>query len=385
VNFLTQEGKVLIKFGFVWFVSVLVMSVVIDSFFVLKYNGNRGAVLFLASLLINMPGTCILLYSGVKRMRSCNVEDRIREGLKIQLFGIFWLFFWTILPYVFTYSTLPLQNTSSIYLLIAIPGSIVSIAIGRWSSHINVRQEWEDLSDAQKALDMKRTRFEEQQKSFHVERERLSQYDEELRRRKEDLIVQNEELERRNYETQRQQKELKKQHKGLQKIQDDTTCKIKDMETQQIEIKKARDELEKTWSELEDAVKKNPFKLFIKEKLKKEIFIQEIEELKMTKPGDVLFINTEADKVVLNIREELKREIENTEDEYYYEAFLEHFKKTNGDKTEYDRIRIKYNPTIHVQSDRRNKEWAERRRFDLSKIEKLSIKEKKSIGITCEE
>jgi chromosome segregation ATPase len=318
-------------------------------------------------------------------MRSCNVEDRRREGLKIQLFGIFWLFFWTILPYVFTYSTLPLQNTPSISLLIAIPGSIVSIAIGRWSSHINVRQEWEDLSDAQKALDMKRTRFEEQQKSFHVERERLSQYDEELRRRKEDLIVQNEELERRNYETQRQQKELKKQHKGLQKIQDDTTCKIKDMETQQIEIKKARDELEKTWSELEDAVKKKPFKLFIKEKLKKEIFIQEIEELKMTKPGDVLFISTEADKAVLNIREELKREIENTEDEYYYEAFLEHFKKTNGDKTEYDRIRIKYNPTIHVQSDRRNKEWAERRRFDLSKIEKLSIKEKKSIGITCEE
>jgi hypothetical protein len=248
-----------------------------------------------------------------------------------------------------------------------------------------VRQEWEDLSDAQKALDMKRSQFEEQQKFFRVERERLSQYDEELRRKKEDLIVQNEELERQNYETQRQQKELKKQHKGLQKIQDDTTCKIKDMETQQIEIKKARDELEKTWSELEDAVKKKPFKLFIKEKLKKEIFIQEIEELKMTKPGDVLFISTEADKAVLNIREELKREIENTEDEYYYEAFLEHFKKTNGDKTEYDRIRIKYNPTIHVQSDRRNKEWAERRRFDLSKIEKLSIKEKKSIGITCEE
>jgi predicted RNase H-like nuclease (RuvC/YqgF family) len=232
---------------------------------------------------------------------------------------------------------------------------------------------------------MERSQFDEQQKSLRVERERLSEYGEELRRKKEELIKQDEELIKQYYETQKQQKELKKQHKGLEKIQNDATVKIQDMEMQQVEIQKARHELEKTWSELEDAVKKNPFKLFIKEKLKKEIFVKEIEELKIAKPGDVLFISTEADKVVLNIREELKKEIANMEDEYYYDAFLEHFRNTNGDKNEYDRIRVKYNPTIHVQADRRNKEWAERRRFDLSKIEKLSIKEKKSIDITYDD
>jgi predicted RNase H-like nuclease (RuvC/YqgF family) len=262
-------------------------------------------------------------------------------------------------------------------LLIAIPGSVAIITIGRLSSHINVRQEWEDLSDDQKTLDRERSQFEEQQKSFSIEREWLSQKKEELARQNEELMIQKKTLIKQNDETQKQQKELKKQHKGLEKIQNDTTVKIKDMEVQQIEIQKAREELEKTWNELEDAVKKNPFKLFIKEKLTKDIFVQEIEELKMAKPGDVLFINTEADKVVSNIREELKKEIANMEDGYYYEAFCEHFKNTNGDKIEYDRIRVKYNPTIHVQADRRNKEWAERRRFDLSKIEKLSIRDKK--------
>lgn len=378
-NSLTQEGKVLIKFGFIWSISIFMISAIADELFVLQYDGNRGAILFLASLLINMPGTCALLYSGVKCMKSCNVEDRRREGKKIQLFGVFWFFFWIILPlpHVITYSILPLQSTLSTFLLIAIPGSVVIITIGIWSSHINVKQGWEDLSDAQKALGMERSQFEEQEKYLSIERERLNQQKEELSIKREELIRKKEELIRQNDETQQQQKELKKQHKGLQKIKDDTTGKIKDMEVQQIEIKKAREELEKTWNELEDAVKKNPFKLFIKEKLTKDIFVQEIEELKMAKPGDVLFINTEADKVVLNIREELKKEIANMEDGYYYEAFLEHFKNTNGDKIEYDRIRVKYNPTIHVQADRRNKEWAERRRFDLSKIEKLSIRDKK--------
>ena len=53
---------------------------------------------------------------------------------------------------------------------------------------------------------------------------------------------------------------------------------------------------------------------------------------------------------------------------------MEYFKNEDGDKAKYYKIRAKYNHTIHVMSDRRNKEWAEKRRFELSKIEKMAKK-----------
>lgn len=361
---LTEKGKTFIKFGFMWFVLVLIMSIIVDlafthPYFSPSYTGDRGAFIFLITLFFNMPGTFIWFYLGARKLKSCDIDTRITEGKNIISFGIFWLIFWIIAPYVLVYfGDLTIEGAqSSIILLVAIPGAAIDIIIGNWSSRIDVRQGWEDLNDAQKTFNREKIGLEEQLKKLSIE---MSVFD----GQKEELL--------------RQQEESKKQKKELKKLRDDTSAKIKDLEKQDKEIRKARGELETTWRELEDTIKKTPFKLFISEKLDKDVFVREIEELKRSKPGDVSLIKTEADKIISDIKEELKREITNVEDEYYHQAFLEHFKKSNGDSTEHDRVRIKYNPTIHTQSDRRNKEWAEKRRFELSKIEK-SIKIERAV------
>jgi uncharacterized membrane-anchored protein YhcB (DUF1043 family) len=306
-----------------------------------------------------MPGTFILFYVGARTLKLCDIESQVIEGRKIMYFGVFWFFFWIISPYVLTYlNIITLTGVNSVsLLLVAIPGTIVDIAIGNWSAKINVSKGWKDLDSAQKSFNAEKIRLDEQKRQIDKEVSELNEL-------KGHLLG--------------ERKELGKENKELQKIKNDTNNKIKDLGVQQKEISKAREELESTWNDLKDTINKNPFKLFIKEKLNKDIFVKEIEELKKARPGDISSIRTSADSVILNIHEELKREISNVEDEYYIKAFYEHFKKSNGDSNEYDRIRIKYNPTIHVQIDRRNKEWAEKRRFELSKIEK-SMKEEKSM------
>ncbi len=363
VDPLTKKGKVFIRYSFAWFVSIFIISALLDFWLTSSNVINRGTVIFVMTLIVNMPGTLILSYMGAKDLKSCGIDDRIAEGIKITLFGIFWFCFWIILSTAFTDSNfITTKDASLAFLIIAIPGAIINIIIGRWLTKIDVKKELEDLSNAQKIFNKEKTDLESQWTFLRIEKDYINTQKEELQKQKEDFWY--------------QQKESRKQQKELQELRDDNTNKIKEMECQQKEITKARDELEDTWKELEDTVKKNPFKLFISEKLSKDIFIKEIKELKKAKPGDVSSIKTGADQIISDIKQELQREITNIEDERYHEAFSEYFKSINGDKTEHDRIRIKYNPTIHVQVDRRNKEWAERRRFDLSKIEKLMKEEK---------
>lgn len=357
-NSLTEKGKAFIKFSFLWFVLVFIISNIMDIWLTSSSKINGGDLIFTMALLANMPGTLVLSFIGAKRLKSSDIETRVIEGKKIINFSIFWLFFWAIFPRVLSYyGIIVSKDLTSTYLtfllLIAIPGSAFNIIIGRWLSKIDVNQGWKELDLAQKSFEKKEIRLEEQRIQINREASELNEL-------KENLL--------------KQKKESTKEKKEIQKIRDDATNKIQDLGVQQKEIKKARDELELTWNELKDTINENPFKLFIKEKLSKETFVKEIEELKKAKPGDISSIRTSADQVIYDIKEELKKEIVKVEDEYYVNAFYEHFKKSNGDSIEYDRIRIRYNPTIHVQIDRRNKEWAEKRRFELSKIEK-SIKE----------
>lgn len=361
---LTEKGKSFINFGITWFISALIISFLLELWLTGTNKGLQiGANTFFITTFLNMPGTSILLYIGAKRLKSCDLETQIIEGRKIIYFGIFWLVFWILLPIALISLGIAENDTFGMFLLfVAMPGMVINVIIGKWCSRINVKKGWEDLNDAQKKFNAELNKFDRQQ-------EKLDAYKDKLYEKQDELNSQQNELDA-------QQKVLWKQEKELQKLKDDIARKAKALNMQQEEIQRARGELETTWSALEEAIKKTPFNLFIKEKLNKDIFIKEIGELKRARPGDVSSIKTKADQIISGIKEELNKEITNIEDEYYYKAFLEYFKSIDGDQTEYDRIRIKYNPTIHIQADRRNKAWAERRRFDLSKIEK-SMKEEK--------
>ena len=359
---LTEKGKAFIKFSFIWFVLVFIISNILDIWLTSSSKINGGDLIFTMTLLVSMPGVLVLSFNGAKKLKSSDIETKVVEAKNIINFGIFWLIFWAIFPRVLMYygiivSKDPTSEYLAFLLIVAIPGSIVNIIIGKWLSKIDVKQGWEELAHAKKLFDKEKVRLDEQKRQIDRETSEVSELKAQLSR---------------------ERKELDKESKELQKIKNDTNNKIKVLEVQQKDISKARDELESTWNQLKDTIDKNPFKLFIKEKLNKDVFVKEIEELKKARPGDISSIRTKADSVILGIHEELKREISTIEDEYYVKAFYEHFKKSNGDLTEYDRIRTRYNPTIHVQVDRRNKEWAEKRRFELSKIEK-SMKEEMSM------
>ncbi len=357
-NSLTEKGKAYIKFSIIWFVSIFIISIIMDLWLTSLGKIIGGELILPMTLLLNMPGMLFLSYVGAKKLKSSDIESRVIEGKKIINFGIIWLIFWAIfswalIDYGIVITKDPISEYLAFLLAVAIPGSSFNIIIGRRLSKIDAKQGWKDLDRAQKLFNKEKVRLDEQKKQIEKEASEVFEL-------KANLL--------------REQKELGKETKELQNIKSDTNNKIKILEEQQKEINKARNELESTWNQLKDTIDKNPFKLFIKEKLNKDIFVKEIEELKKARPGDISSIRTSADSVILNIHEELKREISTVEDEYYIKAFYEHFKKSNGDSMEYDRIRTRYNPTIHVQVDRRNKEWAEKRRFELSKIEK-SMKE----------
>lgn len=351
-NSLIEKGETYIKIGVVWFISILIISVIIDLSLTHYFpdSWSKGIGVFLITTFINMPGTSILFYIGVKKLRSCElIENRVREGRKIMYFGTFWLFFWMVISIIFIQSN-TVKNDIGILMVFAvtIPGTIANMAIGRWSSKVDLKQGWEYLNDAQKTLNIEKDRLKRQQEDIQNKKNRLEW----------------------------QQIDVQKQLKDLQKLKKDISTKKKELEKQQEELDKqqediqsARSGLETTWNELENIIE-NPFPFLLKKKLHKEVFLAEINQLKGTRPGDVSSIETGADKIILDIKKSLNNEIINAEDQYYREAFLEYFKNNDHDSTEYDRIRTKYNPTIHT-TERRNREWAEKRRFELSKIEKL--------------
>jgi len=134
----TEEGSATITFGIVWFILVLVISLVID---VLSNKGGEG--LFIFTLICNLPGTFIILYIGAGKFRSKanigDINDQILEGRKIKYFATFWLFFWPMLYIILLYLGIS-KNPDNIFLsfiLIAIPGMFSGMMISRWLSKVN--------------------------------------------------------------------------------------------------------------------------------------------------------------------------------------------------------------------------------------------------------
>lgn len=347
-NYLIEKGKALVKFGIVWFVLIFIISVLIELLSAHYHfiDLPKGGGMLFISLFVNMPGTSILLFAGARKLRSCElIENKVIEGRKIIYFGIFWFFFWIISPFILELMSIIDSGSFMTFILVSVPGTITNIAIGRWSSKIDLKKGWEYLNDAQKTLNIE----------------------------KDSLKRQREDIQNANGQLSQQQADVQKQLKDLQKLKKDISTKKKELEKQQKDIQSARSGLETTWNELED-IMENPFPFILKKKLHKDVFLAEINQLKRTRPGDISSIETDVDKVISDIKKNLNNEIINTEDQYYREAFLEYFKDNGHDITEYDRVRTKYNPTIHT-TERRNREWAEKRRFELSKIEKLMDEE----------
>lgn len=364
-KYIENKAKTFIRLGFLWSILIFVVSVIID-YVTPSDISNKGAFVFFMAIILNIPGTSLFFYSGARKLRNCDMtclaETKIMESRKIIYFGIFWLFFWMILSYIFLQYDIITGDVFPVFILfIGIPGTFIYSIIGYWSSRIDVTKGWKELSDAQKKFNQEKTELEKIREKLSIKKEELLYLEREHDKRSEKLDIRT--------------KELEKEQKSLKKLKEDNNTKITEIETQKKDIEKARSELQATWGELESTIKENPFKLFLSDKLGKDIFIKEIEEFKKTKPGDVSSIKTDADKVIYDIQAQFRNEISKFEDEKYSEAFYDYF-KMKKDAAEQDRIRIKYNPTIHNQEERRNKEWAERRRFNITKIEKIMESEK---------
>lgn len=361
-----EKGKVLISLGMIWSASIFVISILLDLLLTYTWDGYRqegsGIVIPLATFL-NMVVTYILFCAGGHTLKS-DIEVQKVEGRKIIYFGILWGSIWTIFSVVLSSSSfIVVKDSSYMFPLIAVLGIVANVVIGQWVSRVDVKKGWEYLSDAQKELNLEKERLEDLRETIKAEENGCKRQQQEILKQQEDV--------------QKQKRDIQKHKKDVQKIKDGVSQEIAEMKKQDKDIKKAREQLEITWKELEETMK-SPFRLFLKKKLDKKVFLAEIEELKAARPGDISVINTRADKIISNVKkeleEQLKTDIVNIEDEYYYEAFLEYFKNEDGDKAKYDKIRAKYNPTIHIMTDRRNREWAEKRRFELSKIEKSAKK-----------
>lgn len=345
-----DKGKAIIKFGMIWFVSIFILSILIDVLFTQYYQNDnwvKGSSIFVITTFINMPGTSLLFHNGVEKLILYDqIEYRIKEGRKIIYFGIFWFFFWIFVPIILIQLKVIENDVGmSIAFIVPLSGLTINLIIGRWSSKIDVKKGWEYLNDAQKKLNVEKDKLKEHQKDIQYKLSQLEQQDTNLRSHL---------------------KELKSTEHRI-------SLKQKILEDQERDIRRAREGIQSAYNELEKILD-NPFPFFISKRLHKNIFLTEIDQLKKTKPGDISSIETDADKIISEIEKKLKDEIINIEDQYYQNAFLEYFKNDGHDIHEYDRIRTKYNPTIHM-TGRRNRKWAEKRRFELSRIEKL-LKEK---------
>lgn len=121
-------GRAFIKLGIAWFILISFISLILDLLFV-PYD-IRGLFILFISLFLTLPGTCILVGLGTKRLKSCDDENQIREGRKIIYFGILWLIFWLFLPFIINTSD-TILTFFMLLLLVAIPGAVTIITFGR--------------------------------------------------------------------------------------------------------------------------------------------------------------------------------------------------------------------------------------------------------------
>ena len=309
-----DKGRAFIKFGIAWFIVIFVLSVIID-LSLMGYR-DRGAGIFLLSLFLNLPGTCILIGLGAKKLKSCEEKNLPREGRKIVYFGIFWLFFWFI-SYIIIDSAARAEGLLFLLFLflVTIPGTVAIILIGRRLSKVGLEKGW-------KKIEKEREKIKKDWRKINKEKETIN-----------------------------------KEREGINK----------EKET----INKTREELGRVW----ESIKENPAQAFvvgIRGKLgSHEIFLREIQELSRNAPSAVANIRTNVDESLSyeDTIEVLKDEIIKIEDEYYSEAFLEHFETIKNNPQpdhEHLKLRRRYLPENYPQTrQRRNKEWATKRIHEL--------------------
>ena len=134
-----DEGRAFIKFGIAWFILIFFISLIIDLSFIPYYD--RGILFWFSSLLLNLPGTCILVGLGAKRLKSATDEFPYTvkgHAKNIIYFGIFWLIFWLISSIIIGSNTPDPGVVFFVFLIsVTILGAITIIIIGRRLSKAN--------------------------------------------------------------------------------------------------------------------------------------------------------------------------------------------------------------------------------------------------------
>lgn len=134
----TYEEKAFIEIGIAWFISIFVLSLIID-LWLMGYS-DRGVALFFLSLFLNLPGTCILIGFGAKGLNS--YADRYPELVRgyaknIVYFGIFWLIFWFISSAIVGSESPDSGFVFFVFsLFVTIPGAVTIITFGRRLSKV---------------------------------------------------------------------------------------------------------------------------------------------------------------------------------------------------------------------------------------------------------
>lgn len=329
----TEKGSLTITFGIVWFILVLVISLIID---VLSKKG--GEDLFIFTLILNLPGTFVILHIGAGKFKSksdiTDINDQISEGRKIKYFAVFWLFFWPMLYIILSYLGISKKpdNVLLSFIVISIPGMFGGMMTSRWLSKINKQLIIKEL--------------------------------EELRNKERRMEIKSEEIERKNEEIKTQRKTLVDKEKQNAKRAKELDERLKNLEVAYAELES-----------LEKEIKNNPFQYMFREKEEAflDAFVLEIKELSKMNTGDIPDNITSADRLYLEFVNKLKDKIVELESICYSEAFAKYFESNGGiTKTKYSAISAKYNPNIYSQNSengtRRNKKWAEKRRIELSRI-----------------
>lgn len=155
------KGQALIEFAIVWFILIFILSLPID----IGYEGE-GLIVFLLSFFLNLPGVCIFLWCGAKTLKSCETADHLSEGRKITYFGIFWLVFWLI-------SSAIIDSVANVgwlafilfLLLVAIPGTVAIIKIGKNVSEEGLKLKW-GIEEEGRRQEEERRKIEEPYRRF---------------------------------------------------------------------------------------------------------------------------------------------------------------------------------------------------------------------------
>lgn len=329
----TEKGSKTITFGIVWFILVLIISLIVD---ILSKKG--GEDLFIFTLVWNLPGTFLILLIGTGKFRDkFDIEDinvHISEGRKIKYFSIFWLFFWPMLYIILSYLDISEKPDGVLasFMFIAIPGTFGGMMISRWLSKINNEEIVEQLEE----LKIKERKIEKQMGEIGWKGE-----------------------------------EIKTQRKTLIDKEKQNAKKERELNERSKNLEVAYAELES----LEKEIKNNPFQYVFREKAEEfmDAFSIEIKEISKMNTGDIPDNITSADRLYLEFVDKIKDKIVELESICYSEAFARYFEDNGGvTKTKYSAISAKYNPNIYSQNGengtRRNKKWAEKRRIELSRI-----------------